>query len=326
MQKQYIFILLLIVILFYNCSKDKIDPPQPSGPPFIEECEDIPPVTGVVLGGWGHSWTATYPIYDLPRFNPNDPNEIILRLRKEPNASAFQLVKYNLVTKAQETIYEGDFIFPRWSKKDWVIMTQSDFNLYKIKSNGDSLTQLTTTGNCHGVEWNITGDKFIYESIQVNNLSIICNEFGMPLDTLETGGTISPSWQHDSLVTNKSAASVFIFNPYSKEPDFDAEIIQEMNEGGTSLADWMDNENVIWSNFGGIFKSNIITKETETLIASCDSRHYQFPSVSKISKKILFQRIDKDVTDIENNKGILNTRIFIMNFDGSEKEELDLSL
>ncbi len=302
------FIFCCVIIFLISCSKDKFS---------IETCEEIPLPTGISTG---YQWTKIFPYYDLPCLNPNNPDEIVLRLHENYTDTIFKLIKYNLSTKTKKTIYEGNFLRPRWSRKDWIIFNSNDYNIYKIKSNGDSLTQLTTLGICFAPEWNLAGDKFIYYTGQLTNppsMSIICNENGIPLDTI-IGGPNFPSWQHDSLLINLSAARLFYQNPITWE----YEILKEISVGGTSSVEWFDNENVIWSHNDGIFSTNIFSKETRLIKSSCDAQLYKHPTVSFESQKVIFQRDDKEVTGT--NKGTIQSRLFIMNFDGSCELEIEV--
>jgi hypothetical protein len=316
MKKLTISFLFISFVFIISCKKDKIEN-ECLTVPQEEECQDIPPI------GWtqtGYQWTKVLPYYETPHFNPNNSNELVFRLYENSGDQFFQLVKYNFTTQEIATIYQGDFAFPKWSKKDWILFSQSDFNIYKIKSNGDSLTQLTFSGNGASADWNLKGDQFIYANIS-NNSSIILSEDGIPLDTIE-GGSLPMSWQHDSLLASISPAWLYVQNSNSQELDF--RIIHEINSGGTTRAEWLDSDNIIWAYNDGIFKSNIISNETVLLQESCDAKVYQYPTVSIISNKVIFQRTDKELIETEVNKGTATSRMFIMNFDGSEREEIIL--
>lgn len=317
MKKMTLSLLLISFAFFMGCKKNKIEEDCFTDIPQ-EECIPIPPPVGINTGG--HQWTKVLPYYEFPYFNPNISDEIIFRLYENSTDSLFQMVKYNLATQQRETIFEGFFAIPKWSRKDWILFAQPDHNIYKIKSSGDSLTQLTFSGNCQGPEWNMAGDKFIYQSIGLND-SVICDEFGNLLDTID-GSSISPSWQHDSLLAAISPAWLYVRNSNSKELDF--KVIYEIGTGGTTTAEWLDSDNIVWVSKEGIFKSNIITEETISLQESCDAKIYKYPTVSKISNKVVFQRTDKQLIETEINKGTSTSRMFIMNFDGSEREEIIL--
>jgi hypothetical protein len=317
MDKIIIFGILFSIIFFTHCTKSKVEN-ECITTPQSEECIDIPPPTGGTF--WGYQWTKFLPYYDHPNFNPNNPEELIFRLQETLADSLFQLVTYNLSTKEQEVIHVGNFVVPRWSKKDWILFAQSDYNIYKIKSNGDSLTQLTFSGKCHGADWNIIGDKFIYYTIDGNNFSVISDENGNSLDTIQPSG-IFPSWQHDSLILNPQHMGFTITNPKVSGYNY---INDDESDPSFTLAEWLDNENAIGANNNGIFRADINTGEFTQILESCNAKFYSYPTVSKISNKVVFQRSDKQLIETEVNKGTLTSRMFMMNFDGSEREEIIL--
>lgn len=317
MKIKNIYFFILLLLLFNGCKKNEI---ETTCDPVIEECIELPIPSGIMQGFY--QWIKQFPYYESPCFNPNNPDEVVFRVGESKDESFFHLVVYDLVTKQKNDIYEGLFFRPRWSKKDWIIFYESDFNIYKIKSDGDSLTQLTFSGQCYGPEWNISGDKFVYTSLQQSDFSIICDETGNPLDTIQEAGTV-PTWMHQSLLAHSTPHGITIVNPDSTEARY-----IENNGGiidvGVTTAEWLDAENIIWGNKKGIHIVNILDEEIKLLHESCDAKVYKYPTVSRISNKVIFQREDRDPTDHENNKGTSTSRIFMMNFDGSEIEEIEL--
>jgi hypothetical protein len=317
MKKRIILFLTISLALLSSCKKDKIENECLTVPPE-EECQDIPPPEGWTTGG--HQWTKVLPYYETPHFNPNNSNELVFRLYENTGDQFFLLVKYNFSTQEKETIFQGDFAFPKWSKKDWILFSQSDFNIYKIKSNGDSLTQLTFSGNNYASEWNFNGDKFLHAVI--GGGSIIRNEEGIALDTiLNTGGR--PSWQHDSLIIAAQFSGVTVIDPDISTYRY---VQREDTTSGITSAEWIDYENAVFGNNNGIFSVNINSGVFSQLVNSCDAKVYQYPTVSRISNKVVFQRTDKELIETEVNKGTATSRMFMMNFDGSEREEIILPL
>jgi len=311
-------IAILFVCLIFGCTKDKIDTPI-DGPPFVEDCEPIPPRTDIYIGA-PYDWLIQYPLIELPSFNPNNSDEIVIRVHEKLSDSYFKMVTYNLTTQEKETIFEGNFFRPKWSKKGWILFSQSDFNIYKIKSNGDSLTQLTYNVPTLGHEWNLKGDRFIYKSLTHSNTAIICDDSGVPLDTLDRS-TSTFSWQHDSLVTGISPLRLYYFDP---NDDSDFNVVLELSNGTVTTSEWLDDENIIWSTDEGIFRTNIYTKEKELLISSCAAKVYKFPTVCQSAKKVIFVRTDLELTMPEEHTGTATFRLFMMDFDGSNKEEIKI--
>ena len=67
---------------------------------------------------------------------------------------------------------------PNWSKKNWIIYTGINNQLWKIKNNGDSLIQLTNTNTYNNhAKWNLSGTKYVYYDASAFNFKI-ANEYG----------------------------------------------------------------------------------------------------------------------------------------------------
>src|SRR5690606_1817176 len=168
-----LFFLVAGAFLYSQCKKEK-----------IKECIDHTQITDE-FGTPLHE--VVYPAFGMPSFNPNNPNEIIFRDFTNQTPDSFNMARYNLITKEYSLIFRGYFRSrPRWSKKDWIIFgiwsgqIGTGFDIWKMKSNGDSLTQLTFNGRSHHPEWNKTGDKFIYHIGYTSPAQyIIANENGL---------------------------------------------------------------------------------------------------------------------------------------------------
>lgn len=142
-----------------------------------------------------HQYPDKYSYWHLC-VNPKNPYEIAY-LRRENGVQAdddMDLYKYNFCSGKSTLITNHVAYSPDWSIKDWIIYTGTDRNLWKIKSNGDSLTQLTFTGSFqNNAQWNPSGNKYIWNGSQ------IANENGNLLKTL---GLVAYSytWLNDSII------------------------------------------------------------------------------------------------------------------------------
>lgn len=312
-------IIITFILLTIGCEKDKMN--------IKEQCEELEALVdmqGMPL------FYQVYPSYGVPCFNPNNPDEIIFFYAKENAGPPHKLVKYNLSSKEYQTIYEGQFgIRPRWSKKGWILLSlwnelgNDGFNIWKIKENGDSLTQLTTTGNCFAPEWNKNGDKFIYQFANVfpDPVFITADVNGVAIDTFLVGTNGGGSWQHDSLFSYTDIYGLYLgdLSKDSAELLFEVESPNSISKGGT---EWVDDSNIIWSHLDGIYITNIHSEETTRIIGSCNSEYYQLPTYSPQIDKVVFQRVDRVKTD--NEIGNLFTGLYIMNLDGTCEEKIEI--
>jgi hypothetical protein len=123
--------------------------------------------------------------YSYPEFNPKNPNELAyIRYDNEGHGLIHELWIFDFCTG--ENRYVTDKIMTRldWSVKDWLLFTGKDRQLWKIKSNGDSLTQLTFSGfSNYNAKWHPTKDSFIFKKNAAQTHAILATGNGNHLDT-----------------------------------------------------------------------------------------------------------------------------------------------
>ena len=149
-----------------GCSKDKDQYKQtlPIDDPCIptETGPTIPPYNKV---GFGYKYVNILENNSYyPCINPLNPNEFVYILSYTGRCG---LYKYDIIRKNTTLIIKfvpnNYTAFPstyaRWSRKGWLIFTDLYSNVYKIKDNGDSLTQLTFTSSDFKPEWNYDGSS-----------------------------------------------------------------------------------------------------------------------------------------------------------------------
>jgi len=308
-------------MLFYGCRSDDeliVFPCEET-----EICEDFPPPLG--LTNW--VWEKQYPYYFYPCFNPNNADEILFcedRLESEQVISS--IIRYNLVTKERQLIFEGRVgPRPRWGRNDWILLNLFDgnnFDVFKIQSNGENLTQLTFSGNCFYPEWDEAGERIIYElGFTSPTQFIIMNKDGVVLDSTLVGVGPGGSWQHDSLIVNGNFRGLFVGNPSSDLYDYEMLSNVEPNSQSAGGAEWVDDENAIWTHTSGVYSTNVITQETTLLKETCNSDYYELPTFSEQLDKVILQRKCKTITsrEVDNNKGTSTSNLFMMSTDGTDE-------
>lgn len=315
----------LFIFILQSCHK------EPNQNNTNNDCTPIPPYS-LTGPGYQYVFSDTFS-YAVPYFNPNNPNEIIFYQRNN-TSGATALIKFNLITKQKFVIYTGVLIAaPKWGKNDWILLNFPDDNIWKIKSNGDSLTQLTHNGVNFYPEWNLDASKFICEYIinEVNSNGINIQQYvtaiydgnGNILDTLINGIGPGCSWQHSYLIAGASyiSQSVYYINPLT---DSKTDICSLPNNGvWTGPVVWTnDYQNIIWSCQEGIFQTNINSKNTLCIKSSCNAKFYHFCSISPISNKIIWQRVDQKL--LSSSYVETKNRLFIMNIDGTAETEIKI--
>lgn len=104
--------------------------------------------------------TPNKPYRNAPVANPANPAEFAYVGHDTNDVSG--IWKYNLLTGITTLILEIEVTWvPDWSIKDWLVFGY-EFQLYKCKSNGDSLLQLTFTGANYYPRWSADGERIIF--------------------------------------------------------------------------------------------------------------------------------------------------------------------
>lgn len=144
--------------------------------------------------------------YWHPSINPNNEFEFCY-LRRENGIQQdddMDLFSFNICNGKTKLITKHVAYGPNWSVKNWIIFTGGDRELWKIKENGDSLTQLTHSGSYQSwAKWCPDGSKYIWNGMKVadengnylfdlpyhytsffwkNNDEIICEDQSQKLD------------------------------------------------------------------------------------------------------------------------------------------------
>lgn len=275
---------------------------------------------------FGWQYIVNYKYFTGADFNPNNANEFIFSF--QPNGTGkTKLCKFNLQTSKYTVLYEGSILSCcKWGKAGWIVMGLSDGNIWKIKDDGQNLTQLTFSNNAFNPLWNYDFTQIAFE---FNNHSrdetIIIDSLGNSIDTLtEYGVAGSSCWNNRDYFATAGCVDINIYNPITKQFTSVAQN-PDPNSGCTIGVSFIGDNQLIWSGISGIYSTNIIDKSTHKLLSSCATNKYLCPSYSAISQKILWTRLSmhKDVS-----KGMMYVRGYIVmtNIDGSNEHEIVMPL
>jgi hypothetical protein len=93
------------------------------------------------------------------------------------------------------------YIWPDWGVNDWLLFSRMQ-NLFKVKTNGDSLTQITFNGVGWHSNWNPAGTHYTYvtSSPETGLMSVIADQNDVLVDTLSVSLTSSIDWFSDSII------------------------------------------------------------------------------------------------------------------------------
>lgn len=223
-KQTYTFIIGLCI--FFACKKEK-PPIPPLGvgsssdhcPEMYEERSN--PLSDTVYKGdiWPFCPSMTLPSdtnkysYSEVVVNPNNRYEIAYLRQENDNAQFPELCIYNFCNNQLNVIETNVFYSIDWGTNDWIVYTGEDQNIWKIKSNGQGLTQLTTSGSVNNsAKWSLDGERILYSS---NNDYRIMSSNGENLSNLgNLNDVLNWNWlNNDELVyTQYGTSSIQTYN------------------------------------------------------------------------------------------------------------------
>lgn len=267
----FISLFAILVIFFYGCTKKDIQTVETSE---TCECPTFPE---------GQNYNVDLieindSLINLhSQYNPHDDNEIMY-IALENNLK--KLYRYNLVTQNKQFVREFTNILSfNWGTNDWILLELGDMNLWKMKSNGDSLEQLSFDRPYFHPKWNIDCSKIMayhYIPSQKQQVEILTDE-GVLLDSITdvqmNNFCIYGSWKNDNgLIVGNEGNVVKVVDPINKQ----FLLTKTFPENITEVT-WLNNEEIIAIAPFGLYKFNIISQKITKLRCQCPKVSYQKP-------------------------------------------------
>lgn len=301
--KKILILLFGALVLFNSCKKEQ-----------LTHCEDFPPPPT----GPGYQYVLDGIQYQTIAFNPNNYNEFCgTRLTSNGN----ELYTYNLSTNELKVIAKDFFFgYPVWGRNNWILLNGKDWNIYKIKPNGDSLTQITFTNNCIRPTWNYNGSKIIYWDNSINKviqLSLFSGSLTQQNNTIpnEYGDWLSDS----NSVVGKNWNYIYMYTHLSEQTTLKE---YKLNTHNFVSIQVYESNNYIISTLDGVYKFNFDQNTYQSLMPCCDASCYKSTAYNKLQNRLYFIKQKKKLID-KNNISV-RTRIVHTDMDGNNEIELNL--
>lgn len=306
--KKQISILILVFVLLTTCKKDSEIKNS------NESCTEIP--NAPVGLGYQYILDTLKPSYEAPYYNPNNPDEIVF-LINDFKKEKFGLYYLNLVTKEKKILYDRRVHFqPKWGKNGWILFCGNNKQAWKVKPNGDSLTQLTFDGENYSPEWNKDGTLFLTNNYKGKYYLAIYKPSGEKISELVDCFVGSVCWQHDSLICESSTPGL----AYATISNCKGFRLKSYNDiFGIGNAIWIANHLILYS-ANGLHYFDILNKSEKKIKNGCNSSYYVFISYSTVSNKIIANKVERKLV----NANIIYVKSYLvtMNADGSDEQEL----
>jgi len=285
----------LLLLAFSACIKDL---PKPAS-----GCEPLPVSPAF---GWIYKLPDTG--YSSPCFNPDNPYEIIYKEQIFADGEMW-ICKLNFESEEKNYLLRGKlWSSPIWGRNDWIIFTLSDANVYKMKSDGTELTQLTFNGKSFSPIWSYDYSKIYFNTTLIvpdttrggipppnraEPVGIAIDLDGNVLDTIRMWNSRTVSFINDSIA--------FVYDLAGNGVNSELVLIN-VNTGTRTVLERYDpnlgtatgivrlNKNrVLWARRDGIFVYNHVDGSVTQLLETCNSNYFLNLSYSQQLEKIIME-------------------------------------
>jgi len=309
------------------CQHDPIIPPKICEGQIFQSpdsCITLPPPLNITFG---YDLAPPDFLFRRPVFNPNNGDEMLyIKVEGEYFNPYTELRIVNLCTGEDRFVTDKASFNPDWSVKDWIIFEDAHFKIWKIKSNGDSLIQLTFNHQQNHPKWSPDGTMFFqFQKDRTPNGNLfLMDESGNTIQIQDStlGGWGSYSWSPDgtryAFPTGASLGIASIENIL-------VDIFPGISPAGviTSVI-WHPTEEIIYWNDGeGFYTTNLITRETQTLFERCGTNQFHAAfSISPNLDRIVMEQIY--YTKIGDNLLLQEFKLISLDMDGRNEQRIVL--
>lgn len=288
------FIIAVCLVIFISCNKNAEDPTTPpTQTPIVVDtniqCGDLP--TAPKPFGWQDTLTDEEKNVNSFVYSPLNPDQLIYMVNGNIFGGYNKLYAYTIPTKQSVLLgYNLNFL-PQLNKNGWIVYSDVNSDIFKIKINGDSAIQLSNNQVSDNPKWDYSGNFIYFFQKAKNNVS--SQIVRMTKDGVYSASFFSdlpyicPLKTSDKLIylkakNNLQATLVLkdLANP--SERDLISGPI-ESSPGEPNFNNLcVDNtdEKLYWSNSNGIFSCTLSTLKVDTVFKNCENFIYDNPIIS----------------------------------------------
>lgn len=327
---RYFFLVSVVMLIFFACKKETPDLPLPSNG-LEDDSECLPIASPDTTLNWLIGYSNHLKM--MPCFNPSNNNEF-LYIDRLPGSPFSDMCIYNLSTGESSCILSGQtYLYqPRWHANGWILFRGNGDNVYRIKSNGDSLLQITTSSVFQRPVWRPDGQAWI------SNNAV---DFGGDIDVFDLEGnliTVIPGeefflgdWSESNrIVTRSYNSGVYQLAWTDAENVFWQYVDFDNNSPQMSVQDlkWIPMSDEVMFSQGGadISRINVLTGEKTMVREGCGTRFYKYFSINNNCSRIVAERVTPEeiYSNGWHNIVVYRSEIVLMNFDGTGEEVIEL--
>ena len=258
--------------------------------------------------------------YYYPRVNPNNAYEICFIKEKSGSGGKTSLYKFDFCSNKVTFIAKIPSSDLDWSKKDWIVFTGGNGQIWKIKSNGDSLIQLTNNGSFYDAKWSISATKLL---IQGYDKMLITDENGNIFKKIPFIMTKYDWFDENTIIYYRINDNMIDYFEYTISTEASKPLFsmnREDQRGEISID--RDNRIVYVNQHSGLYQYNLNTKKLSA-VSEDYGNSYNLTRPQKMGTKILYWRFLVDTL----TKGVpcctnFRSHIAIMNLDGTNERQV----
>ena len=287
-------LLIAVLLLFAACKKKEApappsQPPPPAKPP-VSECKKIPaPPAGFI---WQDSLAKDRNVNAF-FYSPVNGEEVIVVINGD-FPDSYKLVTVNLRTHAETFLANIDQYLPSVSQQGCNVFSGPDNNIYKVRTNGEGLQQLTFTSGAHDAKWNAAGTHFFYIQDAQGSLPARLNL------AKADGGTINswpltmtyfaPLHKSNKIIVQERTSNIVTLYLMDLDSNSRKDLLHapfDHNNESTPFRNLSVNESdnlLFWSNKTGIFMHDISESRTDTLFKTCETVIYDRPMIGRLNE------------------------------------------
>lgn len=297
-----------LCVALFSCQKKNdppVDEPQPDpAPPTVVSvdsnflCGTLPPTPGPF--GWTDSTSAADQNVVAFTYDPLDPDRLIYIAKGD--VSAYNLIRSrNLVSGSTADMGNAGEFLPSINKKGWMVYSNADYNIIKVKTNGDSMRTMLSFNLHMDPVWDYSGNYFFY--FQNPTQSIASQIMRMSADGSLVRDAFFADLPHmasynlsDKLIYLQTGATEVTLVERDMKSSDERKLIRGPYNPRTGQVHFnnmcVDRNDLFlyWTNHLGLFRCNLATLKVDTIKANCQNFVVDGPMMSFRNNEITFSK------------------------------------
>ncbi|MBI3136067.1 MAG: hypothetical protein HYZ14_15425 [Bacteroidetes bacterium] len=335
MKLKYYFLPYLITT-FFGCRKDpKIDPISPPDPCAITgyssystesfDHEEKQLVTTSMIGPFNFNLYTDGHSQGNPVVNPNNPYEIAYSYRDTSiTGITSEIWTFNFCTGKRTKVADNYYYNLDWGVNDWLLFTGTGNKVFKVKSNGDSLTKITDlSGYNNAGKWSPDGTKFFFTG---DNGLVICDQKGNVIEINASLNYFAIDWINNETLLCPYYGTTYKFHSFNYVTN-SIDIINTNWACSTCGYIYDRSHNIVYGtvNLGTgnddfFLKYDLTLNTIDTVRTLYDTYQYSTGSYIEQTDKVLTAVSRKNWKDSANNEVYVRIDLLLMDSDCSNEK------